>query len=188
MTATAAATVEALTLGGAVAVGVSGGATGVGIGAAGAGSGNKIRTDVLAAIQGGARLTGKSHGVNVGLTISNASSYLLPRLLGPRALPIVLDGRRISGIEAHSLGLLDYFVESPEEVVSEALRVIRRWNDRGLASRFLLELLRPPLAEIEDAIAHENAIGKKAWDAGTGREGIARFVREQEAKREARGS
>jgi enoyl-CoA hydratase len=119
---------------------------------------------------------------DVGLTISNASTFLLPRLLGPRALPTVLDCRRISGTEAYGLGLIDYFVDSAAEVVPKALEVVDRWTNRGLATRFHLKLLRPPVDEIERAIERENTIGREAWDAGTGREGIARFVREQAEK------
>lgn len=125
---------------------------------------------------------------DVGLTISNASTYLLPRLLGPRALPIVLDARRVSGREAHALGLVDYFVGSADDVVPAALAVVERWTTRGLATRSHLELLRPPVDEIERAMEREVAVGRKAWEAGTAREGIARFLREQEAKRRPDGA
>jgi enoyl-CoA hydratase/carnithine racemase len=125
---------------------------------------------------------------DVGLTISNASTYLLPRLLGPRALPIVLDGRRISGREAHAWGLIDYLVESAEEVVPKALLVLKRWTSHSLATRYHLELLRPPYAEVERALERETTAGRAAWDAGTAREGLARFLREQAVKRTSRGS
>jgi enoyl-CoA hydratase len=123
---------------------------------------------------------------DVGLTISNASTYLLPRLLGPRALPIVLDGERISGTDAHALGLLDYFVYTARDVVPNALAVLEHWTSRGLATRAHLELLRPPLDEIERALERETAAGRDAWAAGTARDGIARFIREQELKRRTR--
>jgi enoyl-CoA hydratase len=123
---------------------------------------------------------------DVGLTISNASTYLLPRLIGSRALPIVLDVRRLSGTEAHALGLIDYFVDSQDAVLPTALDVLRRWVERGLATKYHLKLLRPRMEDIEAAIARENAIGAEAWDDGTALKGIQRFMREQEAKR-ARG-
>lgn len=125
---------------------------------------------------------------DVGLTISNASTYLLPRLLGPRALPVVLDARRIPGPEAAALGLLDYVVDSAEEVLPKALAVVERWTTRGLATRFHLQLLRPPIAEVERAIEREVEVGRAAWASGSAREGIARFVREQEAKRRPDGA
>lgn len=120
---------------------------------------------------------------NVGLTISNGSTYLLPRLLGSRALPLVLDGRRIPGAEAREAGLIDYYVGSPDEVVPKAIEVIRTWVDRGLATRFHLRLLRPLTEEVEAAIERENSVGAEAWAAGTALEGIKRFVAEQKARR-----
>jgi enoyl-CoA hydratase/carnithine racemase len=120
---------------------------------------------------------------DVGLTISNASTYLLPRLIGSRALPLVLDARRISGTEAHRLGLIDHLVERPEDVLPKAVEVARKWVERGLATRFHLKLLRPPLEEVEAAIDRENRVGAEAWEAGTAQAGIKRFLEEQKARR-----
>ena len=119
----------------------------------------------------------------VGLTISNASTYLLPRLVGSRALPLVLDARRIDGTEAHRLGLIDHFVETQDEVVPKAVEIANRWIERGLATPFHLKVLRPPMEEVEAAIARENEIGAGAWEAGTAHEGIARFLEEQKARK-----
>ena len=118
----------------------------------------------------------------IGLTISNASTFLLPRLVGSRALPLVLDARRIDGAEAHRLGLIDHFVETKEEVVPKAIEVASRWVERGLATPFHLKMLRPPMEEVEAAIARENGIGAEAWEAGTAQEGIARFLEEHKAR------
>jgi enoyl-CoA hydratase len=123
---------------------------------------------------------------DVGLTISNGSTYLLPRLIGSRALPLVLDSRRIGGTEAHALGLIDHLVESQSEVLPRAIEVVRHWVERGLATRYHLRLLRPPMAEVEAAIARENEIGAEAFRAGTAEAGIKRFLAEQEARRSAR--
>src|SRR5262249_8636676 len=51
------ATIQALTIGGPLAVGPAGGATGVGVGAAGAGSGNTIKNHVEAYAQNGAEVS-----------------------------------------------------------------------------------------------------------------------------------
>ena len=119
---------------------------------------------------------------DVGLTISNASTYLLPRLIGSRAIPLILDARRVSGTEARQLGLIDYIVDTQEEVLEKAIEIVTRWVERGLATRFHLRMLRPSMAEVEAAIARENEVGREAWRAGTGAEGIRRFVREQRAR------
>ena len=123
---------------------------------------------------------------DVGLTISNGSTYLLPKIVGSHALPLVLDGRRLSGTEARDLGIINYFVDSQEQVAPKALEVVRHWVQRGLATPYHLRLLRPSLDDIEAAIARENEIGRQAWEAGTALKGIQRFMREQEERR-ARG-
>jgi enoyl-CoA hydratase len=120
---------------------------------------------------------------DVGLTISNASTYLLPRLIGSRALPLILDARRIEGTEAHQLGLIDHLVETKEEVVPKALAVAGRWVERGLATAFHLRMLRPPMDEVEAAIARENEIGAEAWESGAAERGITRFLKEQTARK-----
>ena len=120
---------------------------------------------------------------DVGLTISNASTYLLPRAIGSRALPLVLDTRRISGTEAHDIGIIQYLVPNQDQVLPKAIEVVRHWVERGLATPYHLRLLRPPLEEIEAAIARENKVGREAWDAGTAVRGIQRFLSEQEERR-----
>ncbi len=121
----------------------------------------------------------------VGLTISNASTYLLPRLIGSRALPLVLDAHRISGRQAHSIGLIDYLVDSPDDVLPRALEVLNRWLERGLATPFHLRLLRPPIEKIEAAIANEGEVARDAWASGTPVEGIRRFITERGARRDS---
>jgi enoyl-CoA hydratase len=119
----------------------------------------------------------------VGLTISNASTYLLPRILGSRALPIVLEARRITGTEAHALGLIDHLVDGPDDVLPAAVALVRRWVERGLATRWHLKLLRPPLEEVEAAMARELEVGRETWESGAAHEGIRRFLAEREARR-----
>ena len=120
---------------------------------------------------------------DVGLTISNGSTYLLPRMIGGRAISLVLDGRRISGTEAHAIGLIQYMVETADDVLPKALDVVRQWVNRGLTTSYHLRLLRPPLEEVEAAIQRENEVGREAWDVGTAVQGIKRFLREQEERR-----
>ena len=123
---------------------------------------------------------------DVGLTISNASTYLLPRIIGGRALPLVLDSRRIDGTEAHRLGLIDHLVDREQDVLPKAIETVRRWVERGLTTRFHLRLLRPRASEVEAAIERENQVGREAWASGAPEAGIKRFLQEQDARRSAR--
>jgi enoyl-CoA hydratase len=111
----------------------------------------------------------------VGLTISNASTYLLPRLLGGRALPIVLSGERIQSEEAHRLGLIDYLEDQPADAVRKAVELARAWSRPGLTTALHIKMLRPPIAEIQAAIERENEFAAEVWKRDLARTGIGRF-------------
>jgi enoyl-CoA hydratase/carnithine racemase len=111
----------------------------------------------------------------IGLTISNGSTYLLPRLLGGRALPLVLDGRRLSALEARDLGLIDYIVEG-SAVVPHAIELIHRWGATDSSTALHLSLLRPQRQEVERAMQRESEMAAAAWHAGTVQAGVHRFL------------
>ena len=111
----------------------------------------------------------------VGLTISNASTYLLPRLLGGRAIPIVLSGERIEADEASRLGLIDYLEDTPADAVSKAIELARSWSRPGLTTGLHIEMLRPPIADIKAAIERENRFAGEVWKRDLAKEGIGRF-------------
>jgi enoyl-CoA hydratase len=111
----------------------------------------------------------------LGLPISNASSYLLPRLVGRQATRLILESARISAPEALSLGLLDEIVE-PEVLIGTAIALARRWNPPGSATPVHLGLLRPPLPEIEQAFAAETEAARYVDQSGMARAGVSRFL------------
>lgn len=111
---------------------------------------------------------------NIGLTISNAASMLLPRLAGPKAMRLIMECARISAQDALASGLLDEIVEQAE-LIETAIRIVHRWTQPGAATTAHLQLLRPPLAAIEQAFAAETEAARNADQAGTARAGINRF-------------
>ncbi|WP_043621081.1 enoyl-CoA hydratase/isomerase family protein [Nonomuraea candida] len=111
----------------------------------------------------------------IGLSISNASSYLLPRLLGGRALRLVLDAARLSAADALDVGLLDEIV-APEELVEAAIARVRRWTAPGAATAVHLALLRPPPAEVERAFQAETEAAERVEASGIAQAGMAEFV------------
>jgi enoyl-CoA hydratase/carnithine racemase len=119
----------------------------------------------------------------VGLTISNASTYLLPRLLGGRCLPVVLGGERIQADDAARLGLIDYLVDDVSAVLPKAVELARSWTLPGLATDLHLRMLRPPLDEIEKAIARENEFAIEGWNRNLAREAIGRFYSDRNDQR-----
>ncbi|WP_447947183.1 AMP-binding protein [Microbacterium lacticum] len=110
----------------------------------------------------------------IGLTISNASSVLLRRLIGSsRALDFVLRARRVDADNARALGLIDVIV-SPEELIQQAVRTIHSWTPEGGATALHLALLRPSSEEIEEAMDREARAAMTAGDSGIAASGIAR--------------
>jgi len=112
---------------------------------------------------------------SIGLTISNASSVLLPRLTGHRAMRLVLDSARISAHEALAAGLLDEIV-AETRLVETCIQLIHRWTQTGTATTEHLLLLRPPLTVIEQAFAAETKAARRADEAGLAQIGISRFL------------
>jgi enoyl-CoA hydratase len=112
---------------------------------------------------------------NIGLTISNGSSVLLPRLVGPRAMRLVLESQRIGAREALAMGLLDEIVEEAD-LIQAAIGLIHRWTQPGAATAAHLRLLRPPLAEVEQAMAVETEAASGPDADRLAQDGISRFL------------
>ncbi|WP_344073135.1 AMP-binding protein [Prauserella alba] len=109
-----------------------------------------------------------------GLTISNASSVLLPRLVGNQAMHMVLGSPRIDADGARRIGLVDEIVP-PEELLDRAIHTVHAWTPETGTTALHLELLRPQLDEIEQAFAREDVAGREAWDSGVVTAGIGGF-------------
>jgi enoyl-CoA hydratase len=124
----------------------------------------------------------------VGLTISNGSTYLLPRLLGNRALPIVLNGEKVLADEAARLGLIDVLADTPEATVGKAIELARKWSRPGLSTALHLKLLRPPIVEIEKAITRETEVAEEVWKRDLARTAIGRFYSGKDRSSDAAGS
>ena len=70
---------------------------------------------------------------NIGLTISNGSSVLLPRLVGPQAMRLVLESARIGARDALAMGLIDEIVDAAD-LVEAAVGLVHRWSAPGAAT------------------------------------------------------
>jgi len=117
---------------------------------------------------------------NVGLTVTNGASYLLPRLLGGRALSTVLRSVRITCDECVRLGLIDPVVDTPEQVVPKAVELARQWTRPGTPTSFHLKLLRPNQSEMEKAIRHETTVAEEVWERGLPQVAIRSFFSTKE--------
>ena len=111
----------------------------------------------------------------LGLTVSNASTVLLPRAVGVVALALLLDGDRISADRARQLGLVDAVVEDP---LATALARVSDWVRPGHATAWHVDLFRPDRAMVEAALRREVAAAMAAYDAGIATAGARRFRRD----------
>ena len=112
---------------------------------------------------------------NIGLTISNAASVLLPRLAGHNAMRLVMESARINAHDALAFGLLDKIVEE-SDLIQAAIGIVHQWTRPGSATTAHLQLLRPPLAAIEQAIVAETEAARSVDQAGIAHAGINRFL------------
>lgn len=118
---------------------------------------------------------------SIGLTISNASSLLLPRLVGHAAMRLVMESARIGARDGLAIGLLDEIAE-PAELIPAAIGLVHRWTQPGAATQAHLRLLRPSLAAVEQAMAAETHAASGAEAAAIAVAGINRFLnRHQQA-------
>jgi enoyl-CoA hydratase len=112
---------------------------------------------------------------NIGLTISNAASVLLPRLTGPAAMRLVMESTRIDAEQALLLGLLDQVVE-PSALIEAAIGLVHRWTQPGSATAAHLRLLRPSLALVERAMAAETEAASGPEAERIALAGISQFL------------
>ncbi|MEV5981902.1 enoyl-CoA hydratase/isomerase family protein [Streptomyces sp. NPDC052114] len=119
---------------------------------------------------------------DLGLTVSNAASVLLPRLIGNRSLRLVLESTRLDARQALDIGLLDEIV-APSALLPAALRLIHRWTRPGAATAEHLALLRPRREVVEAAMARETEAVRRTEETGGARAGIDRFLARRGAER-----
>lgn len=118
----------------------------------------------------------------IGLTVSNGTSFLLGRLVGPsRALDMVLGTARLDATEAARIGLIDEIVPV-DQLISTAVDTVLRWNTQGSSTAAHLQLLRPDLDTIETAITRETSATRNVWDSGISSAGIQRFWDSHDSK------
>lgn len=90
----------------------------------------------------------------IGMPIGNGTSYLLPRLVGSHALWLVVGSRRIDAHEALRIGLFDRVV-APESLVEKAVELVREWGEPSRSTAQHLRVMRPPIDDVEAAMARE---------------------------------
>lgn len=127
--------------------------------------------------------------VNLGLIPGYGGTQRLTRLIGRgRAIEIMLTGRMVEATEAHTMGLVNYIVTEPDELLSETRKLLLIIHEKApLAVARVIECANMAAG---DGLAHSatwepepfggEKIGEDATENG--------FAREQEAFGECCGS
>jgi enoyl-CoA hydratase len=115
--------------------------------------------------------------VTLGLLMTNASTSLLPRLVGHgRAREIALTGETFDAARAYEMGFVNRIVPRGA-LLAEAVRIAQRIAAAGpVAVRLTKALLDAPVAEeIEAALHREAAAVMQAFGTEDAREGLCAF-------------
>jgi enoyl-CoA hydratase len=96
--------------------------------------------------------------VNLGLIPGYGGTQRLTKLVGRgRAIEIMLTGRMVEATEAHTMGLVNYIVTEPDELLSETRKLLGIINDKApLAVARVIECVNIAAG---DGIAHS-----ETWD------------------------
>ncbi|HUB61330.1 MAG TPA: enoyl-CoA hydratase-related protein [Puia sp.] len=127
--------------------------------------------------------------VNLGLIPGYGGTQRLTKLIGRgRAMEIMLTGRMVEATEAHTMGLVNYIVVEPDELLTETRKLLSIIHEKApLAVARIIECVNIAAG---DGIAHSETWepdpfgGDEPGDAGA----VNGFVREQEAFGECCGS
>ena len=114
--------------------------------------------------------------VNLGLIPENASSYLLPKLMGhTKAAELILMGKPINGDLAVELGFANQICER-DVLEQTALAAAAQLAEKPPAAvRISKKLLRGYLGDMESAVDAENIAFTQALDSAEAKEAMTAF-------------
>jgi enoyl-CoA hydratase len=110
-----------------------------------------------------------------GMPIGNGTSYLLPRLVGSHAIWLVIGSRRIDAREALRIGLFDRVVPG-EELLEAAAELMYEWGAPTRSTAQHLRMMRPPLDQVEAAMAREVEGARETLGASVMASGIRAYL------------
>jgi enoyl-CoA hydratase len=132
--------------------------------------------------------------VNLGLIPGYGGTQRLTKLIGRgRAIEIMLTGRMVEATEAHTMGLVNYIIDEPNELLTETRKILSIINEKApLAVARVIECVNIAAG---DGIVHSETWdpdpfgGDDADDDGAAADAPANgFMREQQAFGECFGT
>jgi enoyl-CoA hydratase len=126
--------------------------------------------------------------VNLGLIPGYGGTQRLTKLIGRgRAIEIMLTGRMVEATEAHTMGLVNYIIAEPNELLTETRKLLSIINDKA-------PLAIARIIECANIAAGDGIVHSETWDPDpfggddAGDVPVNGFAREQEAFGECFGT
>ena len=127
--------------------------------------------------------------INSGIPSVTGPMLMLPRIGLARTMELTLTGRMMEAEEAASIGLINYLVERPEDVMPKAREVAEMMAAKPpMAMRLNKKRFRQVTQEaFDEAFQNGGAIQAEAYESGEPQETMRQFFAERAARRKARG-
>jgi enoyl-CoA hydratase len=127
--------------------------------------------------------------INSGIPSVTGPMLMLPRIGLARTVELTLTGRMMEAQEAASIGLINYLVERPEDVMPKTREVAEMMAAKPpMAMRLNKQRFRQVTQDaFDEAFQNGGAIQAEAYASGEPQETMRKFFAERAARRKARG-
>jgi enoyl-CoA hydratase/carnithine racemase len=128
--------------------------------------------------------------INAGIPSVTGPMLMLPRIGLARTMELTLTGRMMEAAEAASIGLINYLVTRPDEVMPKAREIAELMAAKPvMAFRLNKQRFRQVTQEaFDEAFRNGGKYQAEAYASGEPQETMRRFFAERAARRKARGS
>ena len=127
--------------------------------------------------------------IDAGIPSVTGPMLMLPRIGLARTMELTLTGRMMEAAEAAAIGLINYLVPRPEDVMSKAREIAALMAAKPvIAFRLNKQRFRQVTQEaFDEAFRNGGRIQAEAYASGEPQETMRRFFAERAARRKARG-
>jgi enoyl-CoA hydratase/carnithine racemase len=127
--------------------------------------------------------------INAGIPSVTGPMLMLPRIGLARTIELTLTGRMMEAAEAAAIGLINYLVPRPEDVMPKTREIAELMASKPVtAFRLNKQRFRQVTQEaFDEAFRNGGKIQAEAYASGEPQETMRRFFAERAARRKARG-
>ena len=128
--------------------------------------------------------------INSGIPSITGPMLMLPRIGLSRTTELTLTGRMMDADEGHAIGLIQYLVKTPVEVMPKTLEIARLLADKPpIAMRLNKQRLRQVTQEaFEEAFVNGSAYQAEAFGSGEPQASMRTFFAARAKRRAAKGA